>query len=112
VRDAIVSELEKSGDYAMAPAGETTAGAKAALSKQAMKGYFLAVRLEDLAYSGGDLHVGLKVAVFSYPGKDLRGEIPAGASMPGAQPGDKAAEDELLRTVATRAAELFSQNFR
>jgi hypothetical protein len=112
VHDAITSQLGQTGEYAIAPAGETTDAAKAALSKQPMKGYFLAVRLDDFDYSGGDLHVRLKVAVFSYPGKDLRGEIPAGASLPGAQPGDKGAEDELLRAVATRAAELFSQNFR
>jgi hypothetical protein len=54
----------------------------------------------------------MKIAVFSYPGKDLRGEVPAGATLPGARPGDKAAEDELIGLVATRAAELFAQNFR
>jgi len=42
----------------------------------------------------------------------LRGEVPAGATLPGARPGDKGAEDELVGVVAMRAAELFAQNFK
>jgi hypothetical protein len=54
----------------------------------------------------------VKIAVFSTPAKDLRGAVPASATLPGARPGDTAAEDQLLSVVAARAAELFAQNFR
>ena len=54
----------------------------------------------------------MKIAVFSYPGKDLRGEVPSAATAQGTRPGDTATEDQLMGIVAARAAELFSQNFR
>jgi hypothetical protein len=112
VRDAIASKLAELGEYQLAPAGETTDGAKAALSKRKLKGYYLGIAVEKFDYSGGNLRVRLKIAVFSYPGRDLRGEIPSGATLPGTTPGDHAAEDQLLAVVAARAAELFAQNFR
>ena len=53
-----------------------------------------------------------KDSIRTAEGRDLRGEIPAGATLPGARPGDKGAEDQLLTVVAGQAAELFAQNFR
>ena len=67
---------------------------------------------EKFDYSDGNLRVKVKIAVSSYPGKDLRGEVPASATMPGTRPGDKGAEDQLMAAVAARAAELFAQNFK
>ena len=86
--------------------------AKATLSKRKLKGYYLGVSVDKLDYSDGNLRVRVKIAVFSYPGKDLRGEVPASASLPGSRPGDSSAEDQLMTVVAGRAAELFAQNFR
>lgn len=112
VRDAIVSKLGQLGEYQLAPTGESNDAAKAVIAKRKLKGFYLAVSVDKLDYSDGNLHVRVKVAVFSYPGKDLRGEVPAGATLPGARPGDRGAEDELITVVATRAAELFAQNFK
>ncbi|MDP9033464.1 MAG: HEAT repeat domain-containing protein [Myxococcota bacterium] len=112
VRAAIASKLGQLGDYQLAPPGESNDAAKAILGKRKMRGYHLGVSVEDFDYSAGSLRVRVKVAVFSYPGKDLRGEVPAGATLPAARPGDKAAEDQLMAVVAGRATELFAQNFR
>jgi hypothetical protein len=112
VREAIASKLAELGEYQLAPAGETSEAAKAAVNKRKLKGYYLGIGVEKFDYSGGNLRVRVKIAVFSYPGRDLRGEIPAGATLPGTAPGDHAAEDQLLAVVAARAAELFAQNFR
>jgi hypothetical protein len=112
VRDAISSKLGQSGDYQLAPMGESNEAAKTVIAKRKLKGFYLAVSVEKLDYSDGNLRVRMKVAVFSYPGKDLRGEVPAGATLPGARPGDKGAEDQLIGLVAMRAAELFAENFR
>jgi hypothetical protein len=81
------------------------------MSKRKLKGYYLAVRVEKFDYDGGNLRVRVKVAVFSYPGKDLRGEVPAGLTQTGVRPGDKGAEDNLMQMAAGRAVELFAQNF-
>jgi hypothetical protein len=112
VRDAIGTKLGELGEYQLAPAGETTDGAKAALSKRKLKGYYLSVSVEKFDYSDGNLRVRVKMAVFSYPGRDLRGEVPSAATLPGTRPGDHAAEDQVIGVVAARAAELFAQNFR
>ena len=72
----------------------------------------LGISVEKFDYSDGNLRVRVRIAVFSYPGRDLRGEVPAGATLPGARPGDKGAEDQLLSVVAGQATDLFAQNFK
>jgi len=112
VGGAITSKLAELGEYQIAPSGETNEAAKAALAKRRLKGYYLGVSVDKLDYSDGSLRVRVKIAVFSYPGRDLRGEVPAGATLPGARPGDSGAEEQMMSVVAARAAELFAQNFR
>jgi len=112
VREALASKLAELGGYQVAPAGESSGAAKAAIAKRKLKGFYLAVSVDQLDYSEAGLRVRVKIAVFSYPGKDLRGEVPAAATLPGARPGDNGAEDQLIGMVAARAAELFAQNFR
>lgn len=112
VHGAIASKLAELGEYQLAPSGETNDAARSALTKRHLKGYYLGVSVDKLDYSDGNLRVRVKIAVFSYPGRDLRGEVPAGATLPGARPGDAAAEDQLMSVVAARAAELFAQNFK
>jgi hypothetical protein len=112
VHDAIASKLTQLGEYQLAPAGGSGAAAKTTIARRKLKGYVLAVRVDRFDYSDGGLRVRMTMAISSYPGKDLRGELPAGATLPGARPGDKSAEDQLVRVVAERATELFAQNFR
>jgi HEAT repeats len=112
VGGAIASKLADIGEYQLAPPGESNDAAKATLSKRKLKGYYLGVSVDKLDYSEGSLRVHVKIAVFSYPGRDLRGEVPAGATLPGARPGDSGAEEQLMTVVAARAAELFAQNFK
>ncbi len=112
VKDAISAKLGQLGEYQLAPPGEANTAAKAVIAKRKLRGYYLGIGVEKFDYSDGNLRVRVKIAVFSYPGRDLRGEVPAGATLPGARPGDKGAEDQLLTVVAAQAAELFAQNFR
>ena len=112
VRGAIASKLGQLGDYQLAPPNESNEAAKAVMGRRKLRGFYLGVSVQKFDYSDGSLRVRLKVAVFSYPGKDLRGEVPAGATLPAARPGDKLAEDQLMAVVAERATELFAQNFR
>jgi hypothetical protein len=111
VHDAVASKLAQLREYQLAPAGESSVTAKAVMAQRKLKGYSLTVSVEKFDYSDG-LRVRVKIAVSSYPGKDLRGEVPAAATSPGARPGDKGAEDQLVGVVAERATELFAQSFR
>jgi hypothetical protein len=112
VRGAIASRLAELGEYQVAPAGESGEAAKTTIGKRKLKGFYLAVSLDRFDDAGGALRVRIKIAVFSYPGKDLRGEVPAEAALPGAHVGDSGTEDQLIGLVAARAAELFAENFR
>jgi hypothetical protein len=112
VRDAIAAQLGRDDQYQLAPPNETAEAAKAVIGKRQLKGYFLAVSVEKFDYTDDGLRVRVKIAVFSYPGKDLRGEVPASGMLPGARPGDKNAEDQLMGAIAGRATELFAQNFK
>jgi hypothetical protein len=112
VRDAIAAKLAELGEYQLAPVSESQDAAKAALHERNLKGYYLGVSVEKFDYSGGNLRVRVRITVFSYPGRELRGEVPAAATLPGTLPGDHAAEDQLLNVVAAHGAELFAQNFR
>jgi HEAT repeats len=112
VRDSIGAQLQQNGLYQLAPDEEGPASARAAMARRQLKGYFLAVSVEKFEYTDEGLRVRVKIAVFSYPGRDLRGEVPASGMLQGARPGDKAAEDQLMGVIAGRAAELFSQNFQ
>ena len=112
IQGAIKARLGQMGGYQIAPAGESVDAAKAAMGGRSLKGYYLAISLEKFDYSDGGLRVRIKVAVFSYPGKDLKGELGKGASISGARPGDKSTEDQLMNAVAGAAAEAFTQNFK
>jgi hypothetical protein len=111
VSGAVRAKLDELGGYQIAPDGESPERARAAMTKRKLKGYYLSIRVEKLDYDGGNLRVRVKVAVFTYPGKDLRGEVPAGLTQTGVRPGDKSAEDNLMQMAAARAVELFAQNF-
>jgi HEAT repeats len=111
VGGSVRGKLDELGGFQVAPDKESPDQARAAIAKRKLKGYYLALRVEKFDYSDGNLRVRVKIAVFSYPGKDLRGEVPAGLTQTGVSPGDKAAEDNLLQMAAARAVDLFVQNF-
>ena len=66
----------------------------------------------DVSDTDRGLKVLVRLAVFGYPGRDLRGEVAPYAIAPGVKRGDTATEDQLLRAVAERAADQFAQNFQ
>jgi hypothetical protein len=112
VMGAIRSKLDSLGAYQIAPPSESPDDARATIAKRKLKAYYLSILVEKFDYSDGNLRVRVKVAVFTYPSKDLRGEVPAGLTQTGVRPGDHAAEENLMSMAAGRAVELFAQNFQ
>lgn len=110
VLDAIRSKLESTGQFQIAPENEAPASAKAAMSKRKLKGYYLSLSVDSFDYSGGNLRVRMKCAVFTYPNKDLRGHFTPGATQQGVRQGDHSAEDNLLSIVSSAAIDQFSQS--
>lgn len=114
VAGAIRSKFASMNDYQLAPRGENADTAKSVISKRKFKsGYYLAIAVDAFDYSNGNLRVSVKLAVSSYPGKDLKGEVgPLRLTQTGVRAGDHGAEDNLLGMAAQKAVEQFSQYFQ
>ena len=107
----ISNKLDALGAYQRAPSGESPDAARSVISRRNLKGYYLSVSAE-LSDTDRGLKALVRIAVFSYPGRDLRGEVAPYAIAGGAKRGDAGTEDSLLQAVAERAVEQFSQNFQ
>lgn len=108
---AITNKLGSVGGYQLAPRAETPDAARGVIARRNLKGYYLAVSAE-LSDTGQGVKALVRIAVFSYPGRDLRGEVAPYAIAAGVRRGDASAEESLLQAVAERAAEQFTQNFQ
>jgi hypothetical protein len=111
IQGAIKAKLSQIGGYEIAPAGESPAAAKDTISKRGLKGFYLSIKLDKLEYDDGGLHVKIRMAVSTYPGKDLQGDMSKGGGIAGVHPGDTSSEDQLMTAVASSAAESFAQAF-
>jgi hypothetical protein len=107
----IANKLDALGSYQRAPSGESADAARAVISRRNLKGYYLSVSAE-LSDTDRGLKALVRIAVFSYPSRDLRGEVAPYAIASGAKKGDTGTEDSLLQAVAERAVDQFSQNFQ
>ncbi len=108
---AVKGKLEGGGAHQIAPRSESADAARAVIARRNLKGFYLTVSV-DISDTDRGLKVLVRLAVFGYPGRDLRGEVAPYAIAPGVKRGDAATEDQLLHAVAERAAEQFAQNFQ
>jgi len=110
VLKAIKEKLELAGNVQIAPAKESTDGAKGVMGKRKLKGFYLAIAVDKFDYSGGNLRVKVKIGVFTYPGKSLLGNVDKTLTAQGVGSGDHASEDRLMEMAAGLASEQFAQN--
>ena len=89
VHDAIAGKLGQLGEYQLAPTGESNTAAKAAIAKRLPEGVLPVRQRGQVRLFRRQFARPVKIAVFSYPGKDLRGEVPAGATSRGRDPGTR-----------------------
>ncbi len=110
VATAMRSKLEANADIQLAPSKEGPDDAKAKMSKRKLKGFYLAVAVDQFDYSGGNLRVKVKIGVFTYPGKSLLGNVDKTLTKEGVSKGDRSSEDQMLDLAAGLASEQFAQN--
>jgi hypothetical protein len=108
VLSAVKKKLESTGNVQIAPDKEAAAAAKAEMKKRSLKGFYLSISVEPFDYSAGTKAT-VRVAIFTYPGKDLRAEVKRG-SRSTAQKGDKDAEAKTLSAAAEDAVQEFIKN--
>jgi hypothetical protein len=97
--------------FVIAPRAETPAEGKEVVAKwKKLKAFFLWPKVQPPDYSGGNLTVRFEVAVFTYPGKAMKGTIPLKLTMPDVRPGDKDTENDLITRAASSALSRFADN--
>jgi hypothetical protein len=104
---AVKKRLENAAVFQVAPDKETPAAAKANIAKRKLKGFYLSISVDPFDYASGT-KASVRIAIFTYPNKDLRGESP-GKARSSASKGDKDAENRLLAAAAESALEAFVQ---
>jgi hypothetical protein len=115
VDDVVHAAMEQSSSSldgcVLAPRDEKVSDGKAVVSKHPkIKAFFLWPKVSAPDYTGGNLTVRFEVAVFTYPGKALKGTIPLKLTMPDVSSPDKGSEDDLIKQAAGSAFERFSAN--
>jgi len=111
VLGAIRSKLMARGKYQLAPSRPNLETDRATISKRKLRGYYLSVTVDKIEYSSAGMRAKIKCAVFDYPSKSLRGEVPASVSVPGLQSPNPAMEDTAMQAAAERLADLFADSF-
>lgn len=104
---AVKKRLESAAVFQMAPDKETPAAAKANIAKRKLKGFYLSISVDPFDYASGTKAT-VRIAIFTYPNKDLRGESP-GKARSSASKGDKDAENRLLAAATETALDAFLQ---
>ena len=109
VRAAVMQKLDSLGVFQVAPAQETIPAAKTAMAKRKLKtGFYLNVSIAPISYAGG-VRAQVSVAISSYPGKSLKGELSA-SSTGGGSKGDTSVENAVIERAAASAIGTFGQN--
>lgn len=111
VRKAMGKAAGGMSGYVVAPKSESAGEAKKLLAKfKQAKAFYLAPTVQKPDYNGGNLTVKVEIAIFTYPGKALKGSVPVKLTQQDVSDGDKGAEDELIQMAAERAVEKFAKN--
>jgi len=111
VHSAMADSASSLDGSVVAPRDETVSEAAKVLAKfKKVKGFFLWPKVMAPDYSDGKLTLRLELAVFTYPGKALKGTIPLRLTMPDVTSVDKDSEDDLIGRAASSAFERFAEN--
>ena len=108
VRSAMAKAAGRMPSVALAPKGEASTQATKVLGEhQSVTGYLLSTKIKAPKYTGGALKVKVEVAIFTYPGRALKGSYGVGLTQPGVSSPDVPSENELYQAAAERAMEKF-----
>lgn len=84
-RTAVVSSITTTSGVVVAPAGESAAAARSAITAQHLRGIFLDISITDVSTRpGGATHVAVSVVVQDYPSHNIRATLSGGATASGA----------------------------
>jgi len=109
VRGAMQKKLLATSGYAVAPAGESVSKGGRIVKSKGMTGYYLIATVKPPKYSGGNLTLVVRVSMWTYPGKALKGEFAPKLTQSGTPSKDKASEDMLMKMCVEHAVGSFTK---
>jgi hypothetical protein len=110
VRKGMGKAAQKLGNFALAPSGESRSQAEKLLAKHSgLKAFMLSTKVKKPKYADGNLSLKLEVAIFTYPGRALKGTYTVKLTQQGTNSEDTASENQLIEMCAERAMEKFSK---
>jgi hypothetical protein len=110
VASSIRKKLDQAGVVQLAPTPETPDRARDVMKSRKLKGFYLAIAVDQFDYKDGNLRVKVKIGVFNYPNKALLGNVDKTLTAQGVSSGDRQSEDRLMELAAGLASEQFAQN--
>jgi len=113
VRKGMAKAARKLGNFALAPSGESREQATKLLEKHSgLKGFMLSTKVKKPKYADGNLSIKLEVAIFTYPGRALKGTYNVKLTQQGTSSEDTASENQLIEMCAESAMEKFAKHAR
>jgi hypothetical protein len=109
VRGVISSKLAASSGFAVAPRSESPGQGGQIVKSKNLKGFFLLATVEAPVYSGGSLTQVIRLSMFSYPDKSLKGETSQKLTQEDTRPNDRESENVLLKMCAENATANFQK---
>ncbi len=107
VRSTLQSKLLGTSGFAIAPKAETPAQGGQVVKTKNLKGFYLIATVEAPVYANGNLVQSLKLSIWSYPEKALKGQVSPKLTQSGTPSADPAGETELIKMCSESAAGSF-----
>lgn len=107
VRGTMQTKLLGKKGYAVAPKGETSVQGGQIVKGKKLKGFLITAIVEAPSYEGMDLKQVVRLTVWSYPGKALRGEYTLKLAQSNTSKGDTKSEDLLVKMCVEGGLENF-----
>lgn len=109
VRSAMQSKLLRQTGYAVAPKGESSADAGKIVKSKKLAGYYLLASVEPPVYDGGNLTQVVRVSMWTYPTKALKGEFAPKLTQSDTPKADPEGEKALIKMCVENAVDTFTK---
>lgn len=109
VRRAMQSKLLGKTGYAVAPKGESAADGGKIVKSKKLAGYYLLASVEAPVYEGGNLTQVVRVSMWTYPAKALKGEFSPKLTQSDTPKVDPESERELIKLCVENAVDTFAK---
>lgn len=109
VRSAMQSKLLGMKGYAVAPKGESSGDAGKIVKSKKLSGFYLLASVEPPVYEGGNLTQVVRVSMWTYPTKALKGEFAPKLTQSDTPKADPEGEKALIKMCVENAVDTFAK---